>query len=91
MQMPDKYRHASPLTYVSSDDPPVLTLQGDSDTFTPVAQALLLDQKMKEVGVPHILIITNGGGHFYPPSFFDEHYPLWDFLDRHLKPNTQHR
>ena len=90
-QMPEKYRQASPLTYVSNDDPPVLTLHGDKDTTVPVEQALLLDQKMKEVGVPHILIITKGGGHYAPSSFFEEYYPLWDFLDKYLKPNTEHR
>jgi len=31
------YKAASPITYVSEDDPPVLTLHGDRDTLVPIA------------------------------------------------------
>jgi len=84
-EMQEKYRQASPLTYVSSDDPPVLTWHGENDPYIPDEQALLLDRKMREVGVPHLLIIGKGGGHYIPGSFFEEDYPFWDFLDRYLK------
>jgi acetyl esterase/lipase len=35
----ERYKAASPLTYVSQDDPPVLTLHGDMDALVPVEQA----------------------------------------------------
>ena len=50
----ETYTAASPITYVSKDDPPVLTLQGDQDLLVPVEQATALDEKMKSVGdIPH--------------------------------------
>ena len=35
----ERYKAASPITYVSKDDPPVLTLHGDQDALVPVEQA----------------------------------------------------
>ena len=48
----ERYKAASPLTYVSEDDPPVLTLHGTEDTLVPVEQARLLDKRMKELERP---------------------------------------
>ena len=39
----DTFKAASPVTYVSKDDPPILTLHGDRDTLVPIAQATTLD------------------------------------------------
>jgi len=36
-QAAETYAAASPITYVSQDDPPVLTLQGDQDKLVPLA------------------------------------------------------
>ena len=73
---------SSLLTYVSRDDPPVLTLQGCVDISVPSNQAALLDAKMKEVGASHTLIIKEGAGH---SNFYDEP-SVWEFMDKHLKP-----
>lgn len=80
-EVPDQYKIASPLTYVSKDDPPVLTIQGDRDLFVPPKQAELLDAKMKEAGASHMLIINKGAGHI---NFWNDK-ALWDFFDKHLK------
>ena len=79
-EVPDQYKIASPLTYVSKDDPPVLTIQGDRDLFLPPKQAELLDAKMKEAGASHMLIIKKGVGQ---ENFWDDN-AVWDFLDKHL-------
>jgi len=81
-----QYAAASPLTYVSKDDPPVLTLHGDQDKLVPVEQAKLLDEKMKAVGASHTLMLFQGQGH----GFKGEHQQkamdaMWDFFDKHLK------
>jgi len=81
-----QYAAASPLTYVSKDDPPVLTLHGDQDRLVPVEQAKLLDEKMKAAGASHTLMIFEGQGH----GFKGEHQQkamdaMWDFFDQHLK------
>lgn len=80
-EVPEKYEAASPLTYVSSDDPPVLLVHGDMDTFVPLQQAQMIDDKMTEVGEPHTLIIKKNAGH--ENLWYDN--AVWDFLDVQLK------
>jgi acetyl esterase/lipase len=58
---PEQYNRASSIAYVRPDEPPVLTIHGDKDNAVSINQAVLLDQKMKEVGAPHTLIIRKGG------------------------------
>ena len=82
------YKSASPVTYVSNDDPPVLTLHGDRDALVPIAQATILDEKMKAAGATHTLKVLQGQGH----GFQGEHQrqamdAMWTFFDQHLKPN----
>ncbi len=86
-EQPERYRVASPISYASADDPPVLTLQGDQDTLVPVEQAKELDEKMKAVGGSHTLIIFPGQGHgFSGESQTKAAQAMWDFFAQHLKP-----
>ncbi len=86
-EAPERYKAASPITYVSKDDPPVLTLHGDKDTLVPVEQAKALDEKMKAVGAPHTLIIYKGQGHGFGGEYNKKAWDAtWEFFDRHLKP-----
>jgi acetyl esterase/lipase len=83
----ERYKAASPITYVSKDDPPVLTLHGDKDALVPIEQAEKLDRMMKAVGASHALMVFKGQGH----GFGGEHDKkawdaTWEFFDRHLKP-----
>ena len=84
-EMPEEYRAASPITYVSEDDPPVLTIHGDQDPSVPPQNAELLDAKMKEIGISHSLIMVEGGDSHVIVNFFED-YPVWDFFDKHLHP-----
>ncbi len=54
---------ASPVTYVTPDDPPFLILHGEKDGYAPVQQAEELDSKLKAAGVASTLIIVKGGQH----------------------------
>ena len=83
----DTYKAASPVTYVSKDDPPVLSLHGDRDALVPIEQATMLDEKMKAAGASHTLIVFEGQGH----GFRGEHQQkamnaMWEFFEKHLKP-----
>ncbi len=60
---PERYREASPVTYVRKDGPPVLTIHGTADGLVPVSQARRLDQAMKQAGARHSLTILYGSGH----------------------------
>ena len=83
----DRYRAASPTTYISADDPPVLTLHGDRDLLVPVAQATMLDQKMKAAGASHTLMVFEGQGHgFGGESQAKAAQAMWDFFAKHLSP-----
>jgi acetyl esterase/lipase len=54
---------ASPVTYISADDPPFLILHGDADGVVPVAQSEILYERLTAVGVPATLVIVQNGNH----------------------------
>ena len=47
----DLYAQASPLTFITPDDPPTLTFHGTIDDLVPISQADTLDQELTAVGV----------------------------------------
>ena len=86
-EVPEQYKAASPITYVSKDDPPILTLHGDRDALVPVAQAIVLDEKMKAVGASHTLMVFQGQGHGFGGEYGKKAWDAtWEFFNRHLKP-----
>lgn len=56
-------RKASPITYVSKDDPPFLIMHGDTDNTVPFRQSEAFAAALKEAGVPVTLVVLNGVGH----------------------------
>ena len=54
---------ASPVTYISADDPPFLILQGDADLTVPLSQSQEFYDKLTESGVEAQLFIVTGGEH----------------------------
>ncbi len=54
---------ASPVTYVTPDDPPFLIIHGEKDGYAPVEQAETLDARLKAAGVPSKLVIVQNGQH----------------------------
>jgi len=74
---------ASPVTYVTPDDPPFLTLHGTKDERVDFAHAQRIDAALTKAGVPSLLIaITDGGHGFHNPQMFDR---VTKFFDRHLR------
>ena len=53
----------SPLNYVRSDLPPILTIHGDADTIVPYEHAVRLHNALKAKGVKEQLHTIPGGGH----------------------------
>ncbi len=72
---------ASPITYVSKDDPPFLMIHGEIDSTVPVSQAESFAAALKAAGVETTLEIAPGRGHgaggpkFQPmiKAFFDKY------------------
>jgi acetyl esterase/lipase len=58
-----QYQEASPITYVTPDDPPFLLLHGDADKTVPFQQSEIMEQALRKAGVPVKLIRVPGGGH----------------------------
>ncbi len=59
----DVAREASPITYVSDDDPPFLLVHGDNDPIVPYQQAERFSAALEKAGVDVTLLTVQGGGH----------------------------
>ena len=53
----------SPMTYVRAGLPPTLTIHGDADPTVPYQHAIMLHEKLDELGVPNELHTVPGGRH----------------------------
>ena len=62
-EKPDAAAKASPLTFVSKDDAPVLTFQGTKDPLVPYNQAIKLADAMTAAGVPGRVELLVGAQH----------------------------
>lgn len=78
---------ASPLSYVTKDDPPVLTFQGTKDPLVPYNQAMKLTDALTNAGVAGRVELLIGAGHGWQGEeqkrTIDETYA---FFDKYLKP-----
>lgn len=80
------WRQASPLTHVSSDDPPMFLYHGTWDRLVYVEDTLALKQALDRAGVPSELYLLQGAGHI--SAFLlggGAEDAAIDFLDRHLR------
>jgi acetyl esterase/lipase len=86
-EIPEAYKLASPVTYVSEGDPPVLSVYGKAEAIgisstLPSEQPEYLEDRMNEIGVPHTLVILEDKSDYLDIA---ADYPVWDFFDEHLK------
>ena len=82
-EKPEAAKAASPVTYVTPDDPPFLTAHGTKDTTVPYTQAEEIDAALKKAGVSSILISMEGGGHGFRSPELDRRVRA--FLDKYLR------
>jgi acetyl esterase/lipase len=82
---------ASPVTYISPDDPPFLILHGDRDMVVPLEQSQVLYNALIASGVPAELVIVQNAGHGFQadtqiqPGYQQILQKILQFLERHLK------
>lgn len=86
-QNKDKVAKASPLTYISKDDPPFLIMHGNKDNLVPFQQSELLRDALQKVGVPVTLKIIAGAGHGFGGREVDAQ--VAEFFERQLKRSPQ--
>ena len=82
---PEIYKKASPVTYVSAGDAPMLIVHGTADETVDVSQARTMAAALKNAGVEHQLEIVPDAPHtFYLVSKArDFRSVCFDFLDKH--------
>jgi acetyl esterase/lipase len=76
---------ASPITYVSAGDPPMLLFQGTKDPLVPHAQAFQMVEALTKAGVPGRVELMMGEGHGWPSENARVTRATLEFLDRYLK------
>jgi acetyl esterase/lipase len=82
----EAYKRASPITYVTKDDAPVLIFHGTVDRTVPIAQSELLEKKLMGVGIECKLVRMKGMGHGWGGTMFAKSMAgAIGFFDRHLK------
>lgn len=88
----DRYQLASPVSHLTADDPPILTIHGGRDKIVPPDQAMRFDKQAGAAGVVHQLILLPEQAHGF--SGADRQQALddsFEFFDRHLKKSSVDR
>jgi len=83
---PDLAKRASPVTYIDSNDPPFLIIQGEKDESVPNTQSKLLSSWLSIAGVKNELIMVPGAPHYgvmFDSEFNRQH--IFAFLAANLK------
>ncbi len=85
-----QYVEASPITYVTADDPSFLLLHGDADKVVPFNQSEVFEAALRKANVKAKLIRVVGGAHgpkfdgaVNPPDYIGE---MIAWLNQYLKP-----
>jgi dipeptidyl aminopeptidase/acylaminoacyl peptidase len=81
---------ASPITYVTADDPPFLLIHGNRDTTVPYEQSQLMYDRLQQAGVPVQLVTIKNGDHSLSgpgasPSLVEIYQIIVGFLTQYLK------
>ncbi len=63
---PQRYRDASPHTYLSADDPPFLIIHGTADQTVPAVSATSFAEQFEAAGGEVHLFLVEGGEHMVP-------------------------
>ena len=86
-------RKASPVTYVSGDEPPFLIAHGEQDLTVPFSQSVILHDALKKAGVDVTFLPVKRGGHGFrgntDPTPRTIQQTVFAFLEKHLKKPAQ--
>jgi acetyl esterase/lipase len=87
--MPDRMEIASrvsPMTYVRSDLPPIITIHGDADPTVPYAHAVQLHESLNQAEVTNQLVTVPNGRHggFPANEMLRIYEAIFSFLDENV-------
>jgi acetyl esterase/lipase len=87
-----KLARASPVTYISPDDPPFLLLHGDMDSTTPVTQSQIFHDRLVAGGVSSVYVVVHNAGHGFgavggpiDPPYATISKTILGFFDEYLR------
>jgi acetyl esterase/lipase len=84
-----RFQDASPVTHVTSDDPPFLLIHGDADKTVPYNQSEMMEAALKKAGVTVKLVRVPGGDHgsSFPGNTEKADWPsmMLEWFDSHLR------
>ncbi len=77
---------ASPVSYITPDDPPFLILHGAIDPLVPVSQSQAFHEQLVAAGVPASLVVVENAGHGFPdvPEMHPSQAELADLITAFL-------
>jgi acetyl esterase/lipase len=78
----DAARQASPVTFVTADDPPFLIMHGTQDNTVSIRQAERLYEAQRQAGASTMFVKIEGGSHGFGGSAVNARVKA--FLDKHL-------
>lgn len=85
-EKPEAAAKASPLSFVSADDAPMLTFQGTKDPLVPYSQAIKLADAMNKAGTAGRVELMIGASHGWGGSELERTVKeTFEFFDQHLK------
>jgi acetyl esterase/lipase len=64
-EKPELFAQASPINYVSRDDPPLLMVHGDKDVVVPYEQSKMLLEAYQKAGLDVKLVTVQNAGHSF--------------------------
>lgn len=78
-------RIASPITYLTKESPPIMTIHGDLDASAPYEQGVLLHQRLEELGARNYFLTIPGKkhGNFSGEEMTMIFRDIWKFLKEH--------
>jgi dipeptidyl aminopeptidase/acylaminoacyl peptidase len=76
----------SPIKYVRTGLPAIMTIHGDADPTVPYSHGTRLDQALDKAGVPNELFTVPNGKHggFTVEEYLKIHASVRDFLGKHV-------
>lgn len=87
--LPEKYRSASPVEYVTAEDAPFFIFHGTADMLVPLQSPTDFHQALKAKGVPSTLLSVDGSGHITTFSKAELLKQIIPFFDKHLQHGPQ--
>ncbi len=82
------YRGASPINFVTPDDPPFFLFHGETDWLVPISSPRLLHQSLQQAKVDSKFVPIPSSGHIATFSRMDLMMDVIKFFDQHLQPNA---